>query len=100
MNYPPQEQPQQRQPQQWQPQQWQPQQWQPQPQWVQVQPLPVVLQCPYCHNYGPVLIQQRISTAGWITFAVLLIVFFPLFWIGLLIKENYHMCSHCGLKLG
>lgn len=77
-----------------------------QPVFVQ-QPVPVavagvgpVLHCPYCRAHAPALVQQRISTAGWITFGVLLFVFLPLFWIGLLIKENYYVCSHCGVRLG
>nr|AUN37236.1 hypothetical protein [uncultured bacterium] len=45
-------------------------------------------------------IERRISTAGWITFAVLLVFFFPLFWIGLLIKEDVPVCSNCLSKVG
>ncbi|HVU66726.1 MAG TPA: LITAF-like zinc ribbon domain-containing protein [Ktedonobacteraceae bacterium] len=59
-----------------------------------------VIHCPLCHAHAPALVQQRISTAGWITFGVLLFVFLPLFWIGLLIKENYYVCSRCGVRLG
>jgi hypothetical protein len=44
-------------------------------------------------------IERRISTAGWVTFAVLLVVFFPLFWIGLLIKEDVPVCLACNSKL-
>jgi hypothetical protein len=44
-------------------------------------------------------IEKRISTAGWITFAVLLVFFFPLFWIGLLIKEEVQVCQVCSSKL-
>lgn len=58
------------------------------------------LHCPYCHRYASTYIQKRISTAGWITFGVLLLFFFPLFWIGLLIKEDIYVCSGCGIKLG
>jgi len=59
-----------------------------------------VLHCPYCRAYAPSLIRQRISTGGWITFVVLLFFFFPLFWIGLLIKEDYYVCCSCGVRLG
>jgi ribosomal protein L37E len=55
--------------------------------------------CPMCmSNYMP-RVERRISTAGWITFAVLLVFFFPLFWIGLLIKEDVAVCQSCNTKL-
>ena len=59
-----------------------------------------VLQCPYCRMQAPVRIESKISTGGWVTFAVLLFVFLPLCWIGLLIKEDYRLCSYCGSKFG
>jgi hypothetical protein len=62
-------------------------------------PLGPVLHCPYCHAHAPVLIQQRISTAGWVLFAVLLFITLIFCWVGLLIKENYYVCSRCGMKL-
>ena len=43
-------------------------------------------------------LERRISTAGWITFAVLLVLFFPLFWIGLLIKEDVRVCQVCNSR--
>ncbi len=56
--------------------------------------------CPHCmSNYVP-RIDRRISTAGWVTFAVLLVIFFPLFWIGLLIKEDVRVCQTCNQKVG
>jgi hypothetical protein len=45
-------------------------------------------------------LERKISTAGWITFAVLLVFFFPLFWIGLLIKEDVHICPACNTQVG
>ncbi len=42
---------------------------------------------------------MRISVAGWIVFAVLLLFCFPLFWIGLLIKEEYRSCYECGVRI-
>ncbi len=51
--------------------------------------------CPHCGtNYLPVL-ERRISTAGWITFALLLVFTFIFFWIGLLIKEDVPVCPVC-----
>lgn len=71
----------------------------------QIQYIPVVavspvLHCPFCHTHAPAFLQKRISTGGWVTFAVLLLFFFPLCWIGLLIKEDLYVCSGCGMKLG
>jgi hypothetical protein len=54
--------------------------------------------CPNCMSRFPPKIGKRISTAGWITFAVLLVFFFPLFWIGLLIKEEVQVCQTCNTK--
>jgi hypothetical protein len=45
-------------------------------------------------------VREQISPAGWIVFAVMIFACFPLFWIGLLMKENIHYCSDCGMKLG
>jgi hypothetical protein len=42
---------------------------------------------------------RRISTGGWVVFVVLLVVFFPLFWIGLLIKEENRVCRVCRVRL-
>lgn len=60
----------------------------------------VGFKCPYCQSQSPPIQQQKISTAGWILFVVLLLACFPLCWIGLLIKEDYRTCSFCGLSLG
>src|SRR5882724_6389278 len=45
--------------------------------------------CPYCHTNLPPLRQSKISGAGWAVFVVMLLVCFPLFWVGFLIKEEY-----------
>lgn len=51
--------------------------------------------CPFCGtNFLPV-IERRVSTAGWITFALLLIFTLVFFWIGLLIREDVHVCPVC-----
>lgn len=51
--------------------------------------------CPYCGtNYLPIM-ERRISTAGWIVFAMLLVFTFVFFWIGLLMKENVPICPVC-----
>jgi hypothetical protein len=55
--------------------------------------------CPRCMSQYLPRFERRISTAGWITFAVLLVFFFPLFWIGLLIKEDVQVCPACNTKV-
>ena len=55
--------------------------------------------CPTCMSQFLPRIERRISTTGWIVFAVLLVVFFPLFWVGLLIKEDVHVCPSCETRL-
>jgi rubrerythrin len=56
--------------------------------------------CPRCGTQNLPHIERKISTAGWIVFAVLLLVFFPLFWIGFLMKEDVRVCPVCNLKVG
>jgi hypothetical protein len=51
--------------------------------------------CRVCGFHGHAMVVSKISTGGWITFGVLLFVFLPLFWIGLLIKENKTQCPRC-----
>ncbi|MGI8640858.1 MAG: LITAF-like zinc ribbon domain-containing protein [Pyrinomonadaceae bacterium] len=55
--------------------------------------------CPRCSAQLFPRYERKISTAGWIVFAVLLVVFFPLFWIGLLIKEDIRVCPVCNLRI-
>ena len=55
--------------------------------------------CPHCMSQYLPRVERRVSTAGWITFAVLMVFFFPLFWIGLLIKEDVQVCQSCNTKL-
>ena len=55
--------------------------------------------CPRCSSQLMPKIVKRISTAGWIVFAVLMVMFFPLFWIGLLIKEDVRMCPVCNFQV-
>ena len=63
------------------------------------QPLSSAFGCPHCGSHYVPRLERRISTAGWITFAVLLVFFFPLFWIGLLIKENVQICQACNSRM-
>jgi hypothetical protein len=61
---------------------------------------PAGFRCPFCQSTHPPEVKSRISTAGWVTFILLLIFCFPLCIIGLFIKEDYRVCSSCGIKLG
>ncbi|HEY9282634.1 MAG TPA: LITAF-like zinc ribbon domain-containing protein [Pyrinomonadaceae bacterium] len=67
------------------------------------QPMPQLsathFRCPYCGTDAPPIVARRISTGGWIVFAAMLIVCFPLFFIGLLIKEEYRQCGFCRASL-
>ncbi|HLM02947.1 MAG TPA: LITAF-like zinc ribbon domain-containing protein [Pyrinomonadaceae bacterium] len=55
--------------------------------------------CPRCGTQNLPHLERKISPAGWIVFVVLLLVFFPLFWVGFLIKEDVHVCPVCNLKV-
>lgn len=66
---------------------------------IQGTQVPQHFRCPRCGTTYPPKVERRISTGGWITFAVLMVAFFPLFWIGLLIKEDVVQCQGCNLKL-
>ncbi len=56
--------------------------------------------CPRCSTQNIPRVERKISTAGWIVFAALLIVFFPLFWVGFLIKEEVKICPVCNARIG
>ena len=56
--------------------------------------------CPYCGSRAAPYFQSKISAAGWVTFALMLLFCLPLFWIGLLITEQHRVCADCGIKLG
>ena len=56
--------------------------------------------CPRCGTQNLPHIERKISPAGWIVFVVLLVVFFPLFWVGFLMKEDVRVCPVCNLKVG
>ncbi len=56
--------------------------------------------CPRCMSPFLPILQRKISTAGWVTFAILAFVFLPLCWIGLLFKEDVRVCPACGGRTG
>lgn len=56
--------------------------------------------CPFCGtNFLPVM-ERRVSTAGWITFGILLALTVVFFWIGLLLKEEVPICPICRRQVG
>jgi hypothetical protein len=55
-------------------------------------------QCPHCGTNEPPTLITQISVAGWVIFAVFLVFFFPLFWVGLLITERVPYCYDCGRR--
>jgi hypothetical protein len=54
--------------------------------------------CPFCNTTERPLIRSRVSLAGWIIFLSLLVCF-PFCFLGLLLRDEYHVCRHCGIKL-
>ena len=66
------------------------------------QPMPqrAAYKCPYCHSTAAPFTVQKISEAGWIVFAMMILFCFPLFWIGLLMKVDERYCSSCRSRLG
>ena len=55
--------------------------------------------CPYCHASQPPIWKSEVSTAGWITCAVLGFTTCIFFWVGLLIRDKYTVCSACNSRL-
>jgi hypothetical protein len=55
--------------------------------------------CPFCKTNIPPLDREEVSVGGWVVMAALLVCCFPLFYIGLLIKDHYRVCAECGSRL-
>jgi hypothetical protein len=51
--------------------------------------------CRFCGYQGFPLQIRKISTAGYVVAVILFVVIFPLFWIGLLMKETVTTCPQC-----
>lgn len=56
--------------------------------------------CPFCRYQGQPTQHHKISTGGWVVFAVLLVFCFPICWIGLGIRETTIECTGCGTPVG
>lgn len=61
---------------------------------------PMGFRCPYCQSQHTPIVTSQISTGGWVVFAMMILFCFPLFWIGLLMKEYHRVCGSCGMRLG
>jgi hypothetical protein len=55
--------------------------------------------CPNCQSTYPPITEKRITTEGWIVFCALLVFCLPLFFIGLLMREEIRVCPVCRLRL-
>ncbi len=59
--------------------------------------------CPICNFEGTPIVDQQISMAGWVVFAVLLFVCIPLCWTPFVasgLKEDVYRCPNCNAKIG
>ncbi len=55
--------------------------------------------CPYCGSAAEPVIRRKIGVMGWVVFAVFLLVFFPLCFLGLFMTDEVEFCCDCGAKL-
>jgi hypothetical protein len=56
---------------------------------------------PTCRHCGGMTFPySKISTAGWVLFAALLLFCFPLCWLGLLLKDSGRRCGSCQMLVG
>ncbi len=56
-------------------------------------------ECPYCGSREKPELKKETATVGWIMFAVLLLFFFPLCWLGIFMRETWEACWECGRKV-
>ena len=56
--------------------------------------------CPRCGTTALPITKTKISSGGWIVFVLMLIFCFPLFFIGLLMREDTRVCSVCLTQIG
>jgi DNA-directed RNA polymerase subunit RPC12/RpoP len=55
--------------------------------------------CPRCGTHYLPVIESKISTTGWLIFALLLVFTFIFFWIGFFFKETVSVCPVCRFRL-
>ena len=51
--------------------------------------------CPRCGTTYLPIVETKISQDGWLVFILLLVFCFPLFWLGLLMKQETRVCPMC-----
>jgi hypothetical protein len=56
-------------------------------------------ECPYCGSDEPPATRSQMSQGGLVVLIIMLLLCWPLFWIGLLMKEEYQVCADCGRRL-
>ena len=56
--------------------------------------------CPRCGAAYLPTVEKKVSSEGWLIFVLMLFFCFPLFWIGLLMKQEYRVCPVCHADLG
>jgi DNA-directed RNA polymerase subunit RPC12/RpoP len=61
---------------------------------------PAGFECPFCHAHDRPRLESRVTTGGWVVFALLLLICFPFSVLGLFIKEEYRVCRSCNIRLG
>lgn len=64
------------------------------------QPVAHGYRCPNCGSNHLPIVERKVSTAGWIVFALLLVFTWIFFWIGLLMKEDVSICPVCRARVG
>jgi RNA polymerase subunit RPABC4/transcription elongation factor Spt4 len=55
--------------------------------------------CPRCGTTYLPIVETKISQDGWVVFILLLFFCFPLFWIGLMMKQETRICPMCRASL-
>jgi lipopolysaccharide-induced tumor necrosis factor-alpha factor len=63
----------------------------------------MAFKCPFCSHEGMPTTEKRVSVGGWVLFAVLLLLCFPVCWIPFVVdgcKEEIRRCASCGSRLG
>jgi len=63
-------------------------------------PMMPPFQCRACGYAGQAMTLSKVSTGGWVVFAILLFVCFPLFWIPLItMKDRRAQCPQCRIEV-
>lgn len=63
-------------------------------------PMPMgVWVCPFCRSPAGMRHHSKVSGGGWVFFFVFLVIFFPICWIGLLMRETTRYCLSCNTPI-